>query len=115
METGNHPVADPDGTQELVDSATDGILGPNPFIGFRPEDIVAALQEFASQVGQHPAMVLEQQAAFLRECIGIMAGSSKLSPAPGDKRFADPVWQEIRSTEFICRSISRGQIRYFNS
>ena len=66
METGKHPVADPDGTQQLVDSATDGILGPNPFIGFRPQDIMAALREFAHQVGQHPALVVEHQAAFLR-------------------------------------------------
>ena len=94
MDTGKHPVIDPNGTQQLVDSAADGILGPNPFIGFRPQDIMAALREFAHQVGQHPAMVVEQQAAFLHEFISIMAGSSKLSPAPGDKRFADPAWQE---------------------
>jgi len=38
-------------------------------------------------------MVLEQEAALLRELMAIVSGSSNLSAAPGDRRFTDPAWQ----------------------
>ena len=79
--------------QQLIDTATEGMLGPNPFIGFRPQDIAAAFQELAHQALVHPAMVLEQEAALLRELMSIVSGTSKLAVAPGDKRFTDPAWQ----------------------
>ena len=88
-----NPAVDRDAPQQLVDTATEGMLGPNPFIGFRPQDIAAAFQELAQQALVHPAMVLEQENALLRELMAIVSGSSKLSPAPGDRRFTDPAWQ----------------------
>src|SRR6516162_8666361 len=83
-----------DASQRLVDNATEGMLGPNPFIGFRPQDITAAFGELARQAVQHPAMVLAQEAALLRELMAILSGGSKLAAAPGDKRFTDAAWQE---------------------
>jgi len=83
-----------DASQRLIDNATEGMLGPNPFIGFRPQDIAAAFEELARQAVQHPAMVLAQEAALLRELMAILSGSSKLAAAPGDKRFTDAAWQE---------------------
>ena len=83
-----------DASQRLVDNATEGMLGPNPFIGFRPQDITAAFGELARQTVQHPAMVLAQEAALLRELMAILSGSSKLAAAPGDKRFTDAAWQD---------------------
>ncbi len=74
-----------DASQRLIDNATEGMLGPNPFIGFRPQDIAAAFGEVAGQAVQHPAMVLEQEAALLRELMAVLSGSSKLAAAPGDK------------------------------
>jgi poly[(R)-3-hydroxyalkanoate] polymerase subunit PhaC len=84
---------DRDAPQQLIDTATEGMLGPNPFIGFRPQDIAAAFQELAQQALVHPAMVLEQEAALLRELMAIVSGTSKLAVTPGDKRFTDPAWQ----------------------
>jgi polyhydroxyalkanoate synthase len=84
---------DRDAPQQLIDTATEGMLGPNPFIGFRPQDIAAAFQELAHQALVHPAMVLEYEAALLRELMAIVSGSSNLSAAPGDRRFTDPAWQ----------------------
>src|SRR5262249_18045256 len=81
-------------SEQLLEHATEGMLGPNPFIGFQPQDIAAALRELAQQAVEHPALLLEQQAALLREFMAIVSGSSKLSAAPGDKRFADPAWRE---------------------
>src|SRR5262245_54101388 len=81
-------------SEQLIEHATEGMLGPNPYIGFQPQDIAAALRELAQQAVEHPALLLEQQAALLREFMAIVSGSSKLSAAPGDKRFADPAWRE---------------------
>jgi polyhydroxyalkanoate synthase subunit PhaC len=81
-------------SEQLIEHATEGMLGPNPFIGLRPQDIAAALRELAQQAVEHPALLLEQEAALLREFMAIMSGSSKLSAAPGDKRFTDPAWRE---------------------
>ena len=83
-----------DASQRLIDNATEGMLGPNPFIGFRPQDIAAAFGELARQAVQHPAIVLAQEAALLRELMAILSGGSKLAAAPGDKRFTDAAWQE---------------------
>jgi polyhydroxyalkanoate synthase len=88
-----NPGVDRDAPQQLIDTATEGMLGPNPFIGFRPQDIAAAFQELAQQALVHPAMVLEQEAALLRELMAIVSGTSKLAVTPGDKRFTDPAWQ----------------------
>src|SRR5215831_8817140 len=82
-----------DASQRLIDNATEGMLGPNPFIGFRPQDIAAAFGELARQALRRPITVLEQEAALLREMVAIAAGRSQLSAA-GDKRFSDRAWQD---------------------
>jgi polyhydroxyalkanoate synthase len=69
------------------------MLGPNPFIGFRPQDIAAAFGELAGQALRRPMTLLEQEAALLREIVAIASGRSQLSAA-GDKRFSDPAWRE---------------------
>ena len=94
MSVMDRPAVESDASQRLIDNATEGMLGPNPFIGFRPQDITAAFQQLAHQAVQHPAMVLAQEAALLRELMAILSGSSKLAAAPGDKRFTDAAWQE---------------------
>jgi polyhydroxyalkanoate synthase subunit PhaC len=94
MSAMDRPAVESDASQRLIENATEGMLGPNPFIGFRPQDITAAFRELAHQAVQHPAMVLEQEAALLRELIAILSGSSKLAAAPGDRRFADAAWQD---------------------
>jgi polyhydroxyalkanoate synthase len=94
MDTREQPAAEPDASQQLIDNATEGMLGPNPFIGFRPQDLTAALEQLAHQAVRHPFLVLEQEAALLRDLVAIALGSSKLAAAPGDKRFADPAWQD---------------------
>jgi polyhydroxyalkanoate synthase len=94
MDAREHAAVERDASQQLIDNATEGMLGPNPFIGFRPQDLAAALQELAHQAVRHPFLLLEQEAALLRDLAAIATGSSKLSVPPGDKRFADPAWQD---------------------
>jgi polyhydroxyalkanoate synthase len=94
MDAQKHAAVEFDAPQQLVDGATEGMLGPNPFVGFRPQDLAAALEALARQAVRHPFLVLEQEAALLRELAAIASGRSKLSAPPGDKRFSDPAWQE---------------------
>jgi polyhydroxyalkanoate synthase subunit PhaC len=91
MEPQQHSAVD--APQPLVDGAAESMLGPNPFIGFRPQDIAAAFGELAGQALRRPMTLLEQEAALLRELAVIASGRSQLSPA-GDKRFSDRAWQD---------------------
>ena len=81
-------------SEQLIEHVTEGMLGPNPFIGLRPQDIAAVLRELAQQALERPALLLEQEVALLRELMAIASGSSELSATPGDKRFTDPAWRE---------------------
>jgi polyhydroxyalkanoate synthase subunit PhaC len=91
MESQQHSAAD--APRPLIDNAAESMLGPNPFIGFRPQDIAAAFGELAGQALRRPMTLLEQEAALLREIVAIASGRSQLSAA-GDKRFSDPAWRE---------------------
>jgi polyhydroxyalkanoate synthase subunit PhaC len=91
MESQQHSAAD--APRPLIDNAAESMLGPNPFIGFRPQDIAAAFGELAGQALRRPLTLLEQEAALLRELVAIASGRSQLSAA-GDKRFSDPAWQD---------------------
>jgi polyhydroxyalkanoate synthase len=84
-----HPVH-----HELAETASNAMLGPNPFIGFRPEDLAAAAGELTTEAVKHPTLVLEEQAELVREISRVFAGKSELKPEAGDKRFADPAWAE---------------------
>jgi len=52
MEPQQHSAVD--APQPLVDGAAESMLGPNPFIGFRPQDIAAAFGELAGQALRRP-------------------------------------------------------------
>src|SRR5262249_40378928 len=78
----------------LETSAADGILGPNPFVGLRPQDVIETVRTLARATLRQPTLVLEQQAQLLRELYLVLTGASSAKPAPGDRRFADPVWTE---------------------
>jgi polyhydroxyalkanoate synthase len=69
-------------------------VGPNPFIGFRGEDILATAGALGREAAAHPTLVLEQQAALVREIARVLAGQSTIKPAAGDKRFSDAAWTE---------------------
>ena len=79
---------------DLAASATDGMLGPNPFVGVRPRDILATAQQIGAQAVQHPTLLVEQEAALARELISVLCGSATSTPQQGDKRFNDPAWRD---------------------
>ena len=77
---------------DFAERAAEGILGPNPFVGFTAQDLLATARRITEQALKQPAAVMEQQAAFVRDMIRILSGQSELAPEPGDKRFQDPAW-----------------------
>ena len=77
----------------LAGRAAEGMLGPNPFIGMRPEDIAETVRLIGAQAVKQPGVVLEQEAAFARDLISALCGNTDLAPEKGDKRFADSAWQ----------------------
>jgi polyhydroxyalkanoate synthase len=79
---------------ELSEAASQAMLGPNPFIGFRAEDVLATAGSLAKEAATNPMLVLEEQAALVRELASVFAGKSTAKPEAGDKRFADPAWTE---------------------
>jgi polyhydroxyalkanoate synthase subunit PhaC len=77
----------------LAEQAMEGMLGPNPFIGLRAEDILASFQAIGQQAVRHPTLVVEQEAALIRDLIAVISGKSELAPTQGDKRFRDEAWE----------------------
>jgi polyhydroxyalkanoate synthase subunit PhaC len=99
------------GQTELAEQATEGMLGPNPFVGLRAEDIVASLRAIGEQAIQHPTLVVEQEATLIRDLISVMSGQSELAPPKGDKRFVDQAWQESP----LYRMVMQGYVAWTNA
>jgi polyhydroxyalkanoate synthase len=78
--------------REIGESASQAILGPDLFIGFRGEDIMATARALAKEAATNPTLLLEQQAALVREIVRVLAGRSDIKPSSQDKRFADTAW-----------------------
>ena len=79
---------------DIVEQATESMLGPNPFVGLRLETLLESYRELGEQAARHPALALEQTAVLFRELIAVLSGSSTLAPAADDKRFGSNVWRE---------------------
>jgi polyhydroxyalkanoate synthase len=84
--------AGPPAANEVAEQASDGLLGPNPFIGMRLRDLAASTRDLLGGAVTHPTLLIEQEAALARELIAVLAGRSEIAPAPGDRRFQDPAW-----------------------
>jgi polyhydroxyalkanoate synthase len=80
--------------KRLGENAAREILGPNPFIGFRGEDILTSAGALAQQAMNQPTLVLEAQAGLVRDVAALLSGNSELKPDPKDKRFQDAAWSE---------------------
>ena len=78
---------------DLSAGATEGMLGPNPFVGLRWRDVLASSRKIGVQAARQPVLLLEQEAVLARELISVLAGQSELEIGKSDKRFADPAWQ----------------------
>src|ERR1035441_3170331 len=91
-------MSDRESTSDLADTASRAMLGPNPFIGIRGEDVMATAGALTKEGAAHPMLVLEQQAALVREIALVFAGQSTVKPAREDKRFSDVAWRSEEHT-----------------
>jgi polyhydroxyalkanoate synthase len=82
------------GNDDITAGATDGMLGPNPFVGLRAIDMLAAARQIGTQAMLHPALLLDQTAALARDLTSAVSGKETSTPERGDKRFADPAWRD---------------------
>ncbi|ABB11504.1 alpha/beta fold hydrolase [Burkholderia lata] len=79
---------------EIASVAADGMLGPNPFVGLRPRDVLATVQQLVTQAMRQPALVARQETALAREMTRVLLGTADIEPPQGDRRFADPAWHD---------------------
>jgi polyhydroxyalkanoate synthase subunit PhaC len=95
----------------FADNVVGALLGPNPFVGLTGQDVARVLGWIGEHAVTQPTAVMEQQAALVRELIGVLAGRSTLAPEPGDRRFQDPTW----STSRLYRGWMQGYLAWRRS
>ncbi|MFL9937148.1 alpha/beta fold hydrolase [Paraburkholderia sp. RL18-103-BIB-C] len=81
-------------SDDLAASATEGMLGPHPFVGLRPCDVLATAQQIGAQALRQPALFVEQEAKLARELMAVLSGNGQSTPPQGDKRFGDAAWRD---------------------
>ena len=79
---------------DVAVSAADGMLGPNPFVGLRPCDVLATAQQIGVQALRQPALWVEQEAKLVRDLVAALSGGTQCQPPQNDKRFADTAWRD---------------------
>ena len=78
----------------LVAPAVQNALAVNPLVGLRRKDVLGAATKLLGQLARKPHIVPAQYVKLLGEYARIAAGRSTLAPSSGDRRFADPAWNE---------------------
>jgi polyhydroxyalkanoate synthase subunit PhaC len=78
----------------LEEAAAEAVLGANPFVGLNAGQVVAAAGRVMTRLGARPRVVARQLRLLARDLTQVAAGRSELTPARGDKRWADPAWRE---------------------
>lgn len=79
-------------TDDIAAQAADEVLGPNPFIGLRPADVLASLADIGGQVFKAPMLAVQQETRLAATLFSVLSGSSDITPVKGDKRFLDAAW-----------------------
>jgi len=84
---------DPQATDpQATERAGDIGLGLNPLVGYGTTDFITGLAQLAERVVAEPAVTAQIGAALAQRLATAALGRSDLQPRPGDKRFADPLW-----------------------
>ncbi|RMF15144.1 MAG: class I poly(R)-hydroxyalkanoic acid synthase [Gammaproteobacteria bacterium] len=74
-------------------------------------DMLDTYREMAEQLALHPGRVVKKEVEFVKGYAGILGGAVKrilgkkaepvITPEPGDKRFADPEWEDSIVFDYI--------------
>ena len=81
-------------SDDVTAKAAEEILGPNPFVGLRPRDVLATAGTIGKQAVKQPLLLLEQEGALARDLIAILSGNAAFQPSSGDRRFTDATWKD---------------------
>src|SRR5271157_1600326 len=81
-------------TPEEDHPALNAILGANPFVGLDATQVAGTLTALLADLASRPATVAARALELWLELGQIVAGVSALTPAAGDRRFADPAWSQ---------------------
>jgi polyhydroxyalkanoate synthase len=76
------------------------VLGANPFVHIDPTETLSATGKVAARALTKPTFLVRKARSLARESRSILTGETD-SPAPADRRFADPSWQ----TNFFYRRL----------
>ena len=99
----------PQGRDEVAARATEGMLGPNPFVGLRSQDVMEQFWTIAETSAMHPQLVLAQQAELAREFIAILSGKfPNWRQTAMTSDFATPIGA---ATEF-CKMYLQGHLAW---
>ena len=79
---------------DIAARAADGMLGPNPFVGLRLDDVLDAFDTLARASLRQPQRLFAFHAALAKELAGILSGRSERAPLAGDRRFQDAEWRD---------------------
>ncbi|MEV5003591.1 PHA/PHB synthase family protein [Nocardioides sp. LML1-1-1.1] len=77
-----------------AESTVDNVLGQQVMGDFRPSDLFGTARSLLAQGIRRPGVAAATTAGFLAELPAVLAGTSDRTPAHGDRRFADPAWQD---------------------
>jgi polyhydroxyalkanoate synthase len=79
---------------EIAAQAAEEVLGPNPFVGLRPADLIASLSDIGQQIIQAPMLALQHESRLASTLFSVLTGTSDIAPVKGDRRFADNAWND---------------------
>ena len=82
------------GASDIATQAAEQVLGPNPFIGLRPADILATLKSLGDAAFKAPSLVWRYESNLVAALFKIISGKSELTVPKEDRRFTDPSWAE---------------------
>ena len=74
--------------------AAEHILGPNPVVGVRSQDLFQTTGMLFMRAVMQPPLLLAHWLNFAAEAARIAGGFSRLAPDSKDRRFQDPTWRE---------------------
>ncbi len=78
----------------LANIPVDALLAANPFVGLNLGQIVSAFGRVLIRLGLRPTVVARRSAALAADLAKVLAGREVVTPARGDKRWADAAWRE---------------------
>ncbi|KDR43969.1 poly(R)-hydroxyalkanoic acid synthase [Caballeronia glathei] len=84
----------PGAPDDVAARAAEGMLGPNPFIGLRTQDVFTAAGQVGVQALRQPALMFGEDGVLARMLSLAWSGVAPATLAGADKRFADPAWRD---------------------